>query len=63
VDSVSVVAAAALEAILCGGFLSLFHGPGYVGHQLFQIVLGGFRRLCVAMTEFGPNSDIGRPRQ
>jgi hypothetical protein len=31
------------------GFLSLFYGPGYVGHQLFQIVLGGlnFRRLCV----------------
>ena len=31
------------------GLLSLFHGPGYVGHQLFQIVLGGFklRRLCV----------------
>ena len=31
------------------GFLSLFHGPGYVGHQLLQIVLGGFklRRLCV----------------
>src|SRR6478672_11663374 len=29
--------------------LSLFHGPGYVGHQLFQIVLGVFklRRLCV----------------
>src|SRR5262249_45808847 len=31
------------------GFLSLFYGPGYVGHQLLQIVLGGFklRRLCV----------------
>jgi len=31
------------------GLLSLFHGPGYVGHQLFQIVLGVFklRRLCV----------------
>jgi hypothetical protein len=31
------------------GFLSLFHGPGYVGHQLFQIVLGSLklRRLCV----------------
>jgi hypothetical protein len=31
------------------GFLSFFHGPGYVGHQLFQIVLGVFklRRLCV----------------
>ena len=31
------------------GFLSLFHGPGYIGHQLLQIVLGGFklRRLCV----------------
>ncbi len=31
------------------GFLSLFYGPGYVRHQLFQIVLGGlnFRRLCV----------------
>ena len=30
-------------------FLSLFHGPGYLGHQLFQIVLGGLklRRLCV----------------
>jgi hypothetical protein len=31
------------------GFLSLFHRPGYVGHQLFQIVLDGLelRRLCV----------------
>src|SRR6516165_1134541 len=31
------------------GFLSLFHGPGYVGHQLFQIVLDGLklRRLSV----------------
>ena len=31
------------------GFLSLFHGPGYIGHQLFQIVLGSLklRRLCV----------------
>jgi hypothetical protein len=31
------------------GLLSLFHGPGDVGHQLFQIVLGVFklRRLCV----------------
>ena len=25
------------------GFLSLFYGPGYVGHQLLQIVLGGFK--------------------
>jgi hypothetical protein len=31
------------------GLLSLFHGTVYVGHQLFQIVLGVFklRRLCV----------------
>jgi len=31
------------------GFLSLFHGLGYVGHQLFQIVLGCLkpRRPCV----------------
>src|SRR5262249_59252902 len=31
------------------GFLSLSHGPGYIGHQLFQIVLGGFklRRPCI----------------
>ncbi len=31
------------------GLLSLFYGPGYFGHQLFQIVLGGLklRRLCV----------------
>jgi len=45
--------------LCCGGrglggyprdrFLSLFHGPGYIGHQLFQIVLGGLklRRLGV----------------
>ena len=33
----------------CDGFLSLFHGPGYIGHQLFQIVLSGLnlRRLCI----------------
>jgi hypothetical protein len=31
------------------GFLSLSHGPAYVGHQLFQIVLGGLklRRRCI----------------
>jgi hypothetical protein len=31
------------------GLLSLFYGSGYVGHQLFQIVLSGlnFRHLCV----------------
>jgi len=31
------------------GLLSLFYGPGYFGHQLFQIVLGGlnFRHLRV----------------
>ena len=30
------------------GFLSLFHGPSYFGHQMFQIVLGlKLRRLCV----------------
>ena len=31
------------------GFLSLFHGQAYVGHQLFQIVLGRLklRRLCI----------------
>jgi hypothetical protein len=36
---------AALGAILV---LSLFHGPGYVRHQMFQIVLGAFElRRCV----------------
>src|SRR5262249_20970235 len=42
------------------GVLSFFHGPGYVGHQLFQIVLGGLklRRLCV---HFHP--PIHRPPQ
>src|SRR6516165_2157910 len=30
------------------GFLSLFDGPSYFGHQMFQIVLGlKLRRLCV----------------
>jgi hypothetical protein len=42
------------------GFLSLFHGPAYVGHQLFQIVLGDFklRRLFVHF-----HLPIGSPSQ
>jgi hypothetical protein len=50
----------ALRGYPRGGFLSLFHGPGYVGHQLFQIVLGGLklRRLCVHF-----NLPIRRPPQ
>ena len=41
------------------GFLSLFHGPAYVGHQLFQIALGDFklRRLFVHF-----HLPIGSPR-
>jgi hypothetical protein len=33
----------------CDGLLGLFYGPGYFGHQMFQIVLGGLkhRRRCV----------------
>src|SRR5262245_25274348 len=38
-----------LEGYPRDGFLSLFHDPGYIGHKLFQLVLGGLklRRLCV----------------
>jgi hypothetical protein len=42
------------------GCLSLFHGLGYIGHQLFQIVLGGLklRRLRVHF-----HLPIRRPRE
>ena len=48
------------------GFLSLFYSTGYIGHQLFQIVLGGLkpRRLCVhSQSPFAPSSNgKGSPR-
>ena len=48
VDTVCTVAAVAVDVVFPMTFLSLFHGTAYIGHQLFQLVLGGkCRHLCV----------------
>jgi hypothetical protein len=44
------------------GLLGLFHRPGYVGHQLFKIVLDGWSFVACAFISISPFAALFRER-